>query len=1553
MGKVFKYDPKRHTTIGYPTRKDLFADQDEIDPNDDSQVLFHPIDMTSAYSRMIYDEHVKGYTLIISGVLENGTRAQIIISEIPLYFDIKITSADSKIEIREIKEMLDGNHDKLEIVKAYPGIGFNEDMSTYLRVYFSNIFNRRKSVMMFQEKGFGTASDVDMFGMPNEIVNRNEWTLGDWCLVSNYRAKWVEKYQTWAIYITNCDDYVAVNRPLACEEAKCKTKPPLYLKLGYDIEVNSMSFALPTPMNIKETVFMLCFGIYRSDQHEPVYTATITDQEYMKDVYLEKSPDWDLILCKNDGDVILAFGDILKRFYPEFRLAFNSFGFDDPYICERINQNHYKKFELFANMALPMPYSHIFPEKRKMIDTLFIETRVKLDGAFDMNASRKRLHLPGTINIDMMIALKKMNPKDDMLASHGLRAYLERYNLPNKLDISFQDMNKAYNEELPELMYETALYCVVDSISCVRLEQKVALIDSYKATAHLALCSISDAFIRAGGMKVKNVIYCIGRRMQCNYTEKPKKSDYSAKFPGAVVFSPVKGFYQEVPTIVLDFSSLYPSVIRALWISSETYLDDKAKAKELKEKGYDVFKFHLNWDYKETIGEEGDKEVIDKTVDKDVFYVRQTPDGDKCRGVFPVCLEFLINTRKIYKKKMGAASRRIAQLQKCEHDPNDMKEAIIEERDYNGKQIATKIVANTLYGAIGAKIFTLYNVYLASTITLFARKSIIAASDIATDRGYKRIYGDSFTGNTPLILRIDGEIIISRVDELIPDDCWEDREDGKQYFDTDNTEVWEVGKFVKVNQLIRHRVNKPIIRVCTHGGLVDVTPDHSLYKADGTKISPNDVIVTSGVKRDGTYSEGTHLLSTEFDNLMHQFNKSEETEEITEDLAWCYGIFASEGHSGKHMIRYKRKDKTYGHYYTYDWTVVNSDMDIINKYREKCGFVTKLYLTRDPEKYNDTLPIYAIHHSGKGKKDLSLKYRSMFYNDHNEKIIPMEILNSKPNVCRAFLDGFFDGDGCKPKGNKQYKAIEHKGQQALLGLYLIAKKCGHTKLTINCRENRDWNLYILTYNLARLYKPLDVVKKKYTLHEEYNDYVYDLNTETGKHHAGVGNLVISNTDSVFLEPKREQFEGLVKPREKVTHCQGLAEDLLVDIRKEIRRITRRDTDVINMELDKMLFPALYTGKKKYYGLIWEDAKEPMEYISGLEFKKRGKSQLLRDLSQRIVTESMSFDFKQDMLEFVTQVLSDGVDELKSKPIEYFVKQAKYRPGKAGSANMFIARMKEKEKIDPVLYQVPDPGTPFEYILTGVIDQFMSNGNKRAMKKTDQWEFRHVVERLKLKPDYIYYLDDVIGSLARFINYYDQFQPERGGDGSVDDTIHMDDDEADKKSQKNAEKYLREKLAEFNHMTSLNHTVIKRQRKFLNLLMVKTYSGLIDHLIDAFDNNIDVDGLIQYILNSTKRNRFPIQATVSKHLVEKQIKDDTKYIVQHASLLEGLYEEYMGRLDDMSRQEQDLIDIGMKFKGNNPMDIIDTINRLIKNHSILASAKDGGDPIEDALSLVFD
>lgn len=1566
MPDIYKYSSK-HNDFNFPSRMELLPDLNmDIDPSELNEILFHGFDIQNITKYKVYDRRVEGYSVIVTGILQNGERANLVIDQIPIYFDTRVSKSNTIYEKREIVKIIkesipNDENEHWEVIERYPGVGFFENKVYYLRYYFQNQWDRKKALKAIKSarNKYETASDIDRSLIQSNIVNY-EWTFGDWSIVRNYDCHYDEERKIHILFINDPNDFEAVSRPLSAEPPKCQTpQVPIYFHIPMDIEVNGTSDALPTVHNREEKIFMLSGGVYRSDKPDkPLVSFTISHMKCMEDEYQNymssskrqefmdnDQPDWILILTENEEETLLAYADILGKIQPEFRSQFNGYSFDDPYIVTRIHQ--YEKLEEFVEKItiVPYPYVNFNGNVNEKFKRVLLETHIKLEaGVFDSNDNRRRLNYIGSINVDIMCAMKKLNAKDDLLSGHALRAYLDRYGLPKKIDMSIKAMNDYYKDEDGIGMLLASDYCTVDALSCHRIANKVSLFQSYLTLAHLALCTPSDSALRAGGMKVKNVIYCFGKRMDLNYSEYTIPERIEGRYPGAVVFAPVRGRYTEVPTIALDFSSLYPSIMRALWTSSETYIDvDKKpnRVAKLREKGYDVYEFNPKWNYEKKDEDNGG--TIEGTIDKKVAFVRHHPDGTECRGVYPKCLEFLTNIRKMYKKKMAKAMDKVAKLEKDIEAKGEtvdlmmeMFEARLEEKDYNQKQLAVKIISNTIYGQLGSERFNLYNPFIASTITLTGQKLITAASDVATGKGFKRLYGDSFTGNTPVIVRQDNNIWISRVDELIPEKDWEDREDGKQYFDCENLEIWEVNRFVKANQIIRHKTKKKIVRVNTHCGLVDVTTDHSLFKSDGTKISPDDIVVTSGLKKDNTYVEGTELLTTSFDNLLTEFKDNEKDYGITEDLAWCYGFWMAEGCARYYNYDYKKNANCR---HIYRWFLDNKDLSLLEKCKAVFGldFDTKII----PHPKND---VYRLVVKGDVKTQC-LKFSDMFYNEHREKRVPMEILYSSEKVAKAFLDGFYEGDGDVKRRNTrgyEYRVISQKGHQSCLELSILIKKCGYDKVSISTVSGCNDNAFALTYNTNIIHRSSNVVKKKYTLYEEYNDFVYDFNTETGKHHCGVGNLICSNTDSCFLLPTVEMMRGATEPAEKVKICQDLAEnDLLPHIHVEMRKITQRDTDVIKMELDKLLYPAIYLGKKRYAGVIYEGDKKPHDYISGLEFVKRGRSKLLVDLSKEVVAQVLDLDNNKKVKDMVLEVFKAGIDRIQREPLDYFIKKAKYRTGKEGFLSLFIERMKQYAVYDPVLYELPDPNTVFEYIITSQEHSILHNGNQRKLKTSDKMEFKHVVEQSPfLKPDYIYYIEDVIGALARFICFHDEFN---------DDINDNDDDVIDKKSNESAKKYLSEVLKEHMGIKKIKHTIIKRQIKRINAEHSKQYGELLEVLQQGFDRNIRDENICLFIINLCKE--VPELSGIEEDNIHKQIRDEEKYIESRKGKLTGIYSRFLNDMNLGSKSEVDDVSIFNKSPkiSSSTKDICNKIERL----KYLNAVNTKKESVDEIMSLLLD
>ena len=105
-------------------------------------------------------------------------------------------------------------------------------------------------------------------------------------------------------------------------------------------------------------------------------------------------------------------------------------------------------------------------------------------------------------------------------------------------------------------MREVAEYCIIDAISCQRLMVKYNAIKEYREMASIAFISLYDSHYFAVGMKVRNFLSAEAWQERILTSTIPCEQMETGKYPGAYVFSPVKGLKNRQPVISLDFASL-------------------------------------------------------------------------------------------------------------------------------------------------------------------------------------------------------------------------------------------------------------------------------------------------------------------------------------------------------------------------------------------------------------------------------------------------------------------------------------------------------------------------------------------------------------------------------------------------------------------------------------------------------------------------------------------------------------------------------------------------------------------------------------------------------------------------------------------------------------------------------------------------------------------------------------------------------------------------------------------------------------------------------------
>lgn len=167
------------------------------------------------------------------------------------------------------------------------------------------------------------------------------------------------------------------------------------------------------------------------------------------------------------------------------------------------------------------------------------------------------------------------------------------------------------------------------------------------------------------------------------------KSKRKAAYAGGLVLEPKVGFYENF-ILLMDFNSLYPSIIQEYNICFTT----------IKRNGV-------------TKVEDGDE-------------IPELPSPDASPGILPVEIRKLVESRREVKKLM------------CQ---NNISQEL--KNQYNIKQLALKLTANSMYGCLGFSNSRFYAKPLAALITYKGRDILMSTKTLVENMGIEVIYGDT------------------------------------------------------------------------------------------------------------------------------------------------------------------------------------------------------------------------------------------------------------------------------------------------------------------------------------------------------------------------------------------------------------------------------------------------------------------------------------------------------------------------------------------------------------------------------------------------------------------------------------------------------------------------------------------------------------------------------------------------------------------------------------------------------------------------------------------
>jgi DNA polymerase elongation subunit (family B) len=558
------------------------------------------------------------------------------------------------------------------------------------------------------------------------------------------------------------------------------------------------------------------------------------------------------------------------------------------------------------------------------------------------------------------------------------------------------------------------------------------------------------------------------------------------------------------------------------------------------------------------------------------------------KGVLPEILDNLMKTRTKTKNEMKIVKNKIK-----DSPEGEQKKALMTYYDVlDQRQLALKISCNSGYGITGARQGYLICMPVAMCTTYMGRCAIEKASKlIQEEHKGVLVYGDSVSSDTPIFyMNKRGNFNVKSIKDLcsnfVPYEQFKKDEEGlvckEQSAVNLGIKVWTHNGWSVVKRVIRHKTNKKMFRIITRNGCVDVTEDHSLITKTKEQIKPG--YCKTGLELLHSVPDITTLSGTI----------------LSEKEAFMYGYFFINGST------YTDTDYNV-------WSIDCEGDENIKNIMEKIEPYVK-FVFRENILYSDST-IY-----------MSEKYEKLFFKS-GYKSIPSCIFTAPLNIKKMFIFGC----GC------QEKELHFANKIQAQSLYILMKSV-YPNTELHCIEpvfKTQWNSDCMFYKIIRNGKLNQDSIIKIKKIPKKDDFVYDLETEEGVFHAGIGSLIVKNTDSNYVS-----FPHLNTAQE----CW----DYAINVAKQVSK-----TFPPPMELafeNKIYWRYFLLTKKRYMSIACERDGKLDDKISkkGVLLQRRDNSSFVRNTYELLVLKI----FNKEPMENVLLCLIEQLNKLFSRYFDY-------------------------------------------------------------------------------------------------------------------------------------------------------------------------------------------------------------------------------------------------------------------------------------------------------------
>ena len=246
--------------------------------------------------------------------------------------------------------------------------------------------------------------------------------------------------------------------------------------------------------------------------------------------------------------------------------------------------------------------------------------------------------------------------------------------------------------------------------------------------------------------------------------------------------------------------------------------------------------------------------------------------------------------------------------------------------------------------------------------------------------------------------------------------------------------------------------------------------------------------------------------------------------------------------------------------------------------------------------------------------------------------VGQELLHSKPDIKDLNFKDFNDNIDYylnKIADNDDY--IETT-EQIEAQKYVIILQSLYYNISIECNNN----IYKINYKNNE--NDNNDIKKIEVLFDTYDGYVYDIETEHGVFHGGIGNLILKNTDSIFCKFPLKDTEGeLIFGKNSLPVAIKIGKD----VEKNIASIMPYPQ---KLNYEKCLYPFILFSKKRYVGNLYEmDVEKFKQKSMGIVLKRRDNANIVKKIYGGIINIILNSQDLDKSIRFLREELSDLVN----------------------------------------------------------------------------------------------------------------------------------------------------------------------------------------------------------------------------------------------------------------------------------------------------------------------